>query len=179
MGAPSLAVGVLWIRRHLPRMQADPNAQALALRGEGPLHVERGFAGQQGVTFQRPGRAKDGHDTVAQCSYDCSVKFLDRGAHARQGRAQAIHGLLGIQVGDLLRGAHDIGEKDGGLFEFAPCHARLGGGNAWGGAGVGSPARTTKPRRRAGLLAAMAANLRQARSTPLTEPVSVGVNSQA
>jgi hypothetical protein len=83
------------------------------------LHPEGGVAGPHRVVLERQRRPEQGHDAVAEDLVDGPLVAVDGVHHELEDGVEERPGLLGIEVGEQLQRALDVGEEHGDLLALA------------------------------------------------------------
>ena len=94
-------------------------AYLLGIRAHGRLHGQGCIASPGRMIFVRNGRAKQGHDAVAQHLIHRAFKAVHRIHHQMNRRVQELLRRFRIEILDQLGGVFDVGKHDRHLLAFA------------------------------------------------------------
>ena len=102
-----------------PQLQAPGAAHLFGIGAHRGLHGQGGIAGAQGVVFVGNGRAKQGHDAVAEHLVDRALEAVHGVHHAVDGRIEELLGGFGIEAADEFRRVLEVGKEHGDLLALA------------------------------------------------------------
>ncbi len=100
-------------------LQAMGAPHLLGIAPQRGLHGQGRVTGAQGVVFMGNGRAKQGHDAIAQHLVHRALIAVHGVHHVVQGRVQELLGRFGVEVADQLGGAFEVGKQHGDLLALA------------------------------------------------------------
>ena len=101
------------------QLQAAGAAYLLGVGLHGRLHGQGGVAGAQGVILMGDGRAKQGHDAIAQHLVHRALEAVHGVHHAAQGGVQELLGGFRVEIPDQFGGVFEVGEQHRDLLALA------------------------------------------------------------
>ena len=100
-------------------LQALGAAHLLGIAPHGGLHRQGGVTGPQRVILMGHGRAKQGHDAIAQHLVHGAFKAVHGVHHVLQGRIEELLGGFRIEIANQLGGAFEVGKQHRDLLALA------------------------------------------------------------